>query len=400
MSVEGETIEVRFDADFVEILNQEYPHFTRAELDRRRRAVEQLMIERSVDHVLIYGIGARGSAIRWLSEWLVTNEALLVVSPAQRDALFVQYYNHVPLARHIARDAHVHWGGASTAQAGTDELLQRGARRGRVGVIGPLSFGGARVIENALGTLVDLNADYNRLRLVKSPEELVWFGLGARLADLSIAALESQLRPGLSERDLCTIVEHAYHPYGGVNGIHYFAVNAMDDPQYCVARQHPSTRVVARGDVVSTEITANFYDYGAQILRTFSVGDDLNTLFQELHDVAEMAYREIAKLLVPGTHVAQLVQAAHVIEDAGFTTYDDLVHGYGGGYLAPVLGSTSRTNEPIVDMVLEEGMMVVVQPNVVTLDHRAGVQTGECLVVTPRGPQRLHVTPPGARRVG
>jgi len=93
------------------------------------------------------------------------------------------------------------------------------------------------------------------------------------------------------------------------------------------------------------------------------------------------------------------VEAAGVIEEAGFTTYDDLVHGYGGGYLAPVLGSSSRPNEPIPDMVLAEGMMLVVQPNVVTRDHRAGVQTGECLLVTRDGPQRLHVSPQGALRV-
>jgi Xaa-Pro aminopeptidase len=116
--------------------------------------------------------------------------------------------------------------------------------------------------------------------------------------------------------------------------------------------------------------------------------------------VADLAYREIVKCLLPGTHVAQLVEAASVIENAGFTTFDDLVHGYGGGYLPPILGSLSRPNEPIIDMVLREGMMLVVQPNVVTTDHRAGVQTGECLVITHNGPERLHVSAQGALHVG
>jgi Xaa-Pro dipeptidase len=38
----------------------------------------------------------------------------------------------------------------------------------------------------------------------------------------------------------------------------------------------------------------------------------------------------------------------------------------------------------------EEGMMVVVQPNVVTSDETAGVQTGELLVVTADGAESLH----------
>jgi Xaa-Pro dipeptidase len=35
-------------------------------------------------------------------------------------------------------------------------------------------------------------------------------------------------------------------------------------------------------------------------------------------------------------------------------------------------------------------MTVVVQPNVVTPDESAGVQTGELLLVTERGAERLH----------
>ena len=36
-----------------------------------------------------------------------------------------------------------------------------------------------------------------------------------------------------------------------------------------------------------------------------------------------------------------------LIEDAGFTIIDDLLHGYGGGYLPPILGCKSRPAGPI-----------------------------------------------------
>jgi len=390
---------VHFEPDLLALLDEEYPRFSDHEMARRRQAVEDLMAAKSVTHLLMYGIGGRGGAVTWLSQWLVTNEAQLVVGPGERDSLFVQYFNHVPLATKIASDASVAWGAASTIASSIEELRRRGATQGSVGVMGPLPLGAARALEAAFGRVVDLNTDYNRLRLIKSSEEIVWFRLGARLADLSIAALTTQLRPGLSERDLGDIVEHAYHPYGGVNGIRYFALNAMSNPQYCVPRQHPSTRVVQSGDVLSTEITTNFFDYGAQVLRTFSIGEELSPLFRELHDVADAAYHAMAACLVPGTHVSKLVEVSSIIEDAGFTTFDDLVHGYGGGYLAPILGSISRTNEPVPDMILQDGMMLVIQPNVVTTDHKAGVQTGECLLVTHDGPVRLHSSPQGSVRV-
>jgi Xaa-Pro dipeptidase len=41
-----------------------------------------------------------------------------------------------------------------------------------------------------------------------------------------------------------------------------------------------------------------------------------------------------------------------------------------------------------------------VQPNVVTPDGHADVQTGELLLVTDHGPQRLHAYPPGLQQTG
>jgi Xaa-Pro aminopeptidase len=47
----------------------------------------------------------------------------------------------------------------------------------------------------------------------------------------------------------------------------------------------------------------------------------------------------------------------------------------------------------------EAGMMVVVQPNVVTRDRKAGVQTGELLLITRDGVERMHAYPRGFARV-
>ncbi len=381
------------------ILDQEYPHFSEEEMSRRRASVVGLMAGAEVDHLLVHATTGRGGAVGWLSQWPVTNEAQLVVSPGEADTLFVQYFNHVPLASHIASAARVEWGGPSTIASAIEELRRRGARPGRVGVMGPLPLAYARALEREFGAVVDLSGDYLRLRSVKSEEELVWFELGARMGDLAIAALQEQIEVGVTERDLGAIVEGAYLRYGAVNAIHYFAVNAMDDPRYSVARQYPSTREVRRGDIITTEITANFFEYGGQVLRTFVVGEEANALFTTLHEVASAAFDAISRLLVPGTRAFELVAASQVIEDHGFTTLDDLVHGYGGGYLAPILGSSSRSHTEVPEVVLESGMMLVVQPNVVTTDHRAGVQTGECLVVTPTGPRRLHQAPRGLHRV-
>jgi Xaa-Pro aminopeptidase len=391
---------LKLEDRLIEIVDSEYPRFSAVEMARRRGLMERAMAEAGVDHLLGYGAGFRGGPVGWLNQWICTTEAQLVLTPGEKDTMFVQYYNHLPLARTLCPDTDVRWGGASTIESAIGELVRRGAKPGRVGLLGQMPAGPYRALAAKFGDIKDMNRAYFRLRLKKSAEEVGWCRIGARLSDLSIEALVRDIRPGLTERDLGAITEAAYIPWGGINVIHFFAVNPMAAPVYGVPRQHPSTRPVRKGDVISTEITASFWDYGGQVLRTFSVGEKLSPLFRDLHAAADAAFEGILKVLKPGAHASEIVRAAQPIEDAGFTTYDDLVHGTGGGYLPPIVGSPSRQNEPIPDMRLEAGMMMVVQPNVITKDEKAGIQTGEAVLITETGAVSLHTAPRGPFVVG
>jgi Xaa-Pro aminopeptidase len=373
----------------------EYPRFSTAEMQRRRDAIERVLADNDVDHVLYCGFNRTGSAVQWLTQWPVTAEAVGVLSPGKPDALFVQYFNHLPLARRLAEHAEVAWGGESSIRAAIAALEARGTRPGHVGVIGPLPFDQYAALAARFGPTVNLNKAYGRLRLIKSTEEIDWMRIGAALSDRGVMALRDGLAPGLTERQLGDLVERAYVADGGTNVIHYFAVTPMDDPQHAAPAQFPATRRVARGDVVVTEIAAAFWDHPGQVLRSFAIGAEPPPLFRALHAAADAAFDAIAAVLKDGAMPAQVIAAAGVIEEAGFTTCDDLLHGYGGGYLPPILGSASRPAGPIPDEPFSAGMTVVIQPNVVTTDGRAGVQTGELVLVTHDGIERLHAVPRG-----
>jgi Xaa-Pro aminopeptidase len=266
--------------------------------------------------------------------------------------------------------------------------------------MGALAYSRCRKLEAAFGPLVDLNREYVRLRLVKSPEEIQWMRIGAALTDLAIEGLRREAKPGMSERELGAICESAYHPHGGVTYIHYFLATPMAAPEYCVPRQFESSRKVRAGDVIATEITAQFFEYPGQVLRTFTVASDPAPLFRRLYDTAEAAFDAVTKVIRHGTTMQQIIDAASVIEDAGFTVYDDLMHGFGGGYFPPVLGSKSRPAGPLPDLTLEAGMTCVVQPNVITPDQKAGVQVGELVLVTQTGFERMHRAERGLFRIG
>jgi Xaa-Pro dipeptidase len=368
-----------------------YPRFSDAEMERRRDALAAELAAADAGHALLYGANRAGPAVGWLTRWPVTREALCVFTPGERDLLLVNFYNHVPNAQRIATEAEVRWAGPRPMAAAVAELERRGARGGRVAVIGPLGFRPyAELAEFA--EPVSLDHAYTRLRLRKSAEELDWLRIGCSFTDLAVRAVHEQAGPGTDERELGNLAERAYVGLGGTTHIHYFGAP--------VPAQWPAARTLERGDVLSCEVSASFWDYTGQLLRTFAVVDEPPSLYRKLHDVADAAFDALFERARPGATAADLVEASALIGDAGFTTRDDLVHGFVGGYLPPVLGDKTRTLEQVPDFTLEEGMTIVIQPNVVTADESAGVQTGELIAVTSDGAERLHDYERGLLRIG
>lgn len=376
---------------------QPFPHFSDDEFARRRSALIGAMQQAQVDHLVVCGEQRVGSGVPWITGWPTTTEALVIVSPSEKNLMFMEWYNHVPLATRMAQHTDVKWG----EHAGIDKVIAELQRRGakRVGFMGPLSYRKCKKLEGAFEALVEMNKDYVELRLVKSAEELDWLRIGAAYSDAAIEALRKELKPGLTERDLWDITERAYTRGGGTTQIHYFGVTSMANPACCVPRQFPENRTVQVGDCVFCEISGMFGDYAGQVLRTFTVGADPTPLYRDLYATAEAAFDAIAAILRAGTTPEQIIEVSGVIEKAGYTTCDDLMHGYGGGYFPPVLGSQSRPAGPLPDLPLRAGMTVVVQPNVITKDQSAGVQVGELVHITEQGFERLHKAPRAIFRV-
>ncbi|HVV60976.1 MAG TPA: M24 family metallopeptidase [Pseudolabrys sp.] len=377
------------------IVAAEYPRFSDAEIARRRAAIESLLAEAQCDHLVFVGANRVGSAVQWLTQWPVTAEAVGVFTPGQRDALFVQYVNHATQARILADKADVAWGGESSIASSIKALEQRGAAKDRVAYVGPLSADQHAALSSRFAAPKNLNRAYTRLRQVKSAEEIDWLRIGAYFSDLGMAALRDGARDGMTERELGDLVERAYVSRGGTHFIHYIGATPMRAPSVPVPRQFPSTRRLRKGDVIVAEITAAFWDHPGQVLRSFAFGEEPPQLYRDLHAAADRAFDAIAAVLKAGATPAQVVEASGVIEDAGFTIIDDLLHGYGGGYLPPILGSKSRPAGPIPQEPFRAGQTVVIQPNVVTRDGTAGVQTGEMVLITEASIERFHAVPRG-----
>lgn len=382
--------------------NTLYPRFSDAEYARRYANIRNAMREADLSALVLYGTVSAYQEVLYLSNFATMREAMLVFPVEGEPTLFVQYFNHVPNARRVACVADVRWGGPDIAVAAVENLQARGLAGSKIGLVGPITFkqhdGMRAMLPQA--AWVDFIPRIMQLRLVKSEEEIEFLRKGAEFSDLAIAALEREVRPGMREYELAAIVEGAYLGAGGKTHIHYMATTPMSHPTVCVPAQHQSNRVIEKGDVLITEISAHYAGYAGQILRPFAIGTPPTAAYQHMYDVAAEAYRRIAGVLRDGATTDEVLDVAEYIHAAGFTICDDLLHGFGGGYLAPILRTRRTSARPLPSFTFRENMVVVIQPNVITDHERMGVQVGELVRITPDGVESLHNYPMRFIRAG
>lgn len=367
-----------------------YPEFSASEFARRRALVADLLRDADVECLVAYGAGKNAEAY-WLTNWPGTRESFLVWPRSAAPVLLVQLFNHVPNARLMTHGAEVRWGGSSNAETLVAALRERGSVR-RVGIAGALPWRVADEIRAKLEgvELVDLGSRMRALHLVKSAEEIERLRLACRLTDRAMEALEREVRPGMREAELEAIVECSYGREGR-HGIHFMATTPMASPEIGVPSQIQSWRRIEAGDVLITEISAEYWGYSGQIHRAYAIGADPTPEYERIHAVAVETFERVCAVLRDGATSEDVLDAAEVVHERGLTIYDDLLHGT--NQLPPILKTRRTTHTPVKGFVFRADMVVVVQPNVVREDGRAGVQVGETVRITTSGVERLHAYP-------
>ncbi len=309
------------------------------EMKRRRDLVAAAMAEAGADHLVFCGYNRAGSAVQ-VADALAGDQrgARRRFTPGLPDALFCAIRQSRAAGAAVCgscRDRRM--GRRVLDPQGDRGAGKRGAKSGRVAVIGQMPFEQHGALAEKFGKIVSLNRVYQRLRAVKSAEELDLAARrrrderrrdGVRCATRSSRASPSGNWATPSSAPMCPM---AAPP-----------TSTTSAPPRCTIRRSAcrgSTRRTARCRRAmwwSPEITALFFDHGGQVLRSFTVGEEPTPLYRDLHAAADAALDAIFKVLKAGTTPAQVIAASNVIEDAGFSIIDDLVHGYGGGYLRPI----------------------------------------------------------------
>jgi len=227
----------------------------------------------------------------------------------------------------------------------------------------------------------DGGAVTERLRIIKSPEEIALIRQAIAATEASIAATFAQLVVGMTERDVSALLSREMasrnSPGGGL---------VQFGPSSALPHGGPSAGRLTKETVVLIDAGSRVEGYTSDITRTIWFGDapsdEFKKVFNTVHD-AQTAAIENAK---PGVTQCQQVDRAarKVITDAGYGQFftHRLGHGMGmDGHEPPYMveGNT---------MLLEPGIVFTDEPGIYQLG-KFGVRIEDDCMMTPTGVEVL-----------
>jgi len=260
-------------------------------------------------------------------------------------------------------------------------------RNGSVAVEASTSYQSFLNLEDQLGGWKFKNGASitERLRIIKSPEEVSLIREAVAATEASIAAAFAQLAVGMTERDVATLLSREMASRGSPGG-----GLVQFGPSSALPHGGPSAGALQRETVVLIDAGSRVQGYTSDITRTNWFGDapsdEFKKVFNTVHD-AQTAAIENAK---PFTTMCQDVDRAarKVITDAGYGQYftHRLGHGMGmDGHEVPYMVEGNETR-------LEPGMVFTDEPGIYQL-NKFGVRIEDDCVVTETGIEVLSHRP-------
>ena len=341
----------------------------------RRRRAQSMVRELDADAVLV----TAAPNVRYLTGLASSNAALLL--PADGEGLLATDSRYALAAQRDAPDLEL-----LTERSVEVRLAAEAARRG----VRKLAFEAhemtverhAEAAARAEGvTTVPFGRKIEELRTVKDQSELELLATACRITAQALADALPQIRPGLSERSLGSLLDYRMTQLGADRPA--FDTIVASGPNGAIPHHAPTDRPLRRGDLVTMDFGALYGGYHADMTRTVAVGKPAEWQ-RDIYDLVAEAQRAGIEALEVGAETGAVDAAARdVIEAAGHAGH--FQHGLGHGvglevHEAPIMGY-GRTGK------LEDRVPVTVEPGVY-LPGKGGVRIEDVLVVTAGGGAR------------
>lgn len=240
-----------------------------------------------------------------------------------------------------------------------------------------------RVLEKELSVqLVPVSDVIEKLRLIKTEEEIKILKVAADIADAAFKHILEFIKPGLTELEVANELEFFMRKCGATSS----SFDTIVASGYRSALPHgvASDKVIEKGDFITLDYGAYYKGYVSDITRTIAVGEpseQLKTIYQIVLEAQLKGLNGIRAGLTGKE--ADAICRDYIVEK-GYGDYFGHSTGHGIGlevHEGPALSFKSET-------VLQPGMVVTVEPGIY-LPGVGGVRIEDDTVITENGNEPL-----------
>jgi Xaa-Pro aminopeptidase len=376
-----------------------------AELERRWKAVREMMRDRNFDYLVMRNDEEfLGGYVKWFTDIPARHSyPYTVIFPVDEEMTLIYPGPNPPgdpgpppwAVRGVKRRlgapyfASIHYTSYYDAELAVGVLREK--KGATIGLVGrsyiPVTFF-EYLKEHLTGARFEDATDHiDRIKVIKSPEELELIKATAELQDRAIEHLKTFIRPGL--RDFEVYAEAHYHTT--LSGSERQLILVGSGPPGTAVpftSRHLQNRVIKEGDQISVLIEVNgpggLY---TEIGRIFSIGKPSQEL-QEAFQVSVEAQELTVRLLKPDADPKEIWDANNAFLEKNGYFPERRLHAHGQGYDL-VERPLIRYDEP---MKIKAGMNLTVHPAAVT-ESVWGSLTDNYLVTEGGAGPCIHKTP-------
>jgi Xaa-Pro aminopeptidase len=378
-----------------------------AELERRWAAVRAAMSDRGIDVLLMQNNNDfMGGYVKYFTDFPASNGyAVTVVFPKDDDMTFISQAPFgldrklPPGGDGIRRGVGKITGSPSYVSAGYTnaydaELAAKALERfsgGKIGLVGTGAIGFSLVDQLKRGrlsnsTFVDASDVVDRIKVIKSDEELALIRRTAEMQDACMMAAFAAIKPGMRDIEVAAVAEQVGHSYGSEQGLFLCASGPIGTAAPFVHR-HLQNREIREGDYFSLLVESNgpggFY---TELGRTCVLGKATDEMKDEHAFILE-AQKFTLKLLRPGAASKDIWEAYNQFMRENGKPPEQRLFCHGQGY--------DMVERPLVrfdeSMTIQKRMNLSCHPTYAL--ERSFNWTCDNFVIDDNGPEHIHKCP-------
>jgi Xaa-Pro aminopeptidase len=176
--------------------------------------------------------------------------------------------------------------------------------------------------------VVDAKLILEQARVIKSTEELKCMKAAIEVAEIGIAKMREELRAGMTEDELWSILHKTNIEYGG----EWIECRILSSgPRTNPWMQESSNKVIQRGEIVSFDTDmVGPYGYCADISRTFVEGNKFSIAQRDLYLLAKEQIDHNSRLIKPSMSFKEFTEKSWKLPKEYYgNRYSVMVHGIG-----------------------------------------------------------------------